>query len=723
MKKLFAIVIIVALVASMLTALPANIARAAQPALPDYEAVDWQSGLAGQVPMPTITSGDDAAAAAASAVLSSVDPPAVGYRAWDWYLRAVGRSIYGSTTNYAYMTLRALSGNVEVWVADDQLLMYYHNATYSDPRNANPQDWNVTDAMCQYIADEFNNVIYPTDVNNFGAPADRDGTKNYFQYVYAPYPDRYTWIPTDNPQRVIIKIFNILDDNFYDPTYPSYVAGFFSPDYTSADYYDRNMIHVDNWNYSGRLGPMGYSWYPGRTVTRPYVYESTVAHEFQHNIHNDQNPGDETFMNEGCSMYAELMCGYGIETNYFNYYFYAPDNSLTVWGDLGDYDILADYGQVALWTTYLSDHYGGAPFVKYFVTSGIGGIYGINAALKHFGYRDTFDDVYRDWRLANLIRADFPGCDKYNYKSINLNDPAIIPVRQYGVNGMPVPQTTGTSFGNTTALNGHDTGVSRLGAYGSDYIKFTNWKQLGYIYFDGDDNAAVPPGWTMTSDGWWSGDGVDLQDTSIVGSAKVKSSDPTLTIVTRYGIESFWDFGFVQVSTNNGKTWTSLSNENTTSDHEVNARYYIVANLPGLTDYNPEFWVGLPGWTTMTFDLSAYAGKNVMIRFRYMTDWGSTYEGWWINSAIVSGKPVTLSLLPEKAHYQVTVVQAIVCNGKTTYIPYDMCLTDASQKGMGIAFAKNPGYAILVISPTISLGDTDYTFQVTKTPQFRFFCP
>ena len=175
----------------MLAAIRENVARATQPALPDYEAVDWQSGLAGQVPMPTMTS-EDYAAAAANAVLSSVDPPAVGTRVWDWYLRSLGRAIYGSTTNYAYMTLRAISGNVEVWVADDQLLMYYHNDTYSDPRNANPQDWNVTNEMCQYIANEFNNVIYPTDVNNFGAPANRDGTNNYFQYVYASYPERYS---------------------------------------------------------------------------------------------------------------------------------------------------------------------------------------------------------------------------------------------------------------------------------------------------------------------------------------------------------------------------------------------------------------------------------------------------------------------------------------------------------------------------------------------------
>ena len=144
-------------------------------------------------------------------------------------------------------------------------------------------------------------------------------------------------------------------------------------------------------------------------------------------IHDDYNPYDDAFMNEGCSMYAELLCGYGIEAAYLNSYFATPDNSLTVWGDQGDINILADYGAAALWTIYLSDHYGGAEFISHFVQAGIPGIEGINAALAYFGYDVTFDDVYRDWRLANLIHSDFPGCGKYNYKSIDLNDPEIIP--------------------------------------------------------------------------------------------------------------------------------------------------------------------------------------------------------------------------------------------------------------------------------------------------------
>jgi hypothetical protein len=199
----------------------------------------------------------------------------------------------------------------------------------------------------------------------------------------------------------------------------------------------------------------------------------------------------------------------------------------------------------------------------------------------------------------------------------------------------------------------------------------------------------------------------------------VDSANPTLTLVTKYGLESYWDFGFVQVSTDNGQTWTSLANAYTTSDYYTDVQE-IIDNLPGLTDYNPDW----PDWTTMTFDLSAYAGSTVMINFRYMTDEGANYEGWFINTADVSGTALTLTPYPPytKASFKVTVVHAIVCDGHTIYVPLEMWLTGTTQKGMGVGYAKRPTYVIMVVSPIMHEGTVDYNFQVTKTPLFKFLC-
>jgi hypothetical protein len=413
-------------------------------------------------------------------------------------------------------------------------------------------------------------------------------------------------------------------------------------------------------------------------------------------------------MNEGCSMYAELLCGYGIDPTYINSYFYTPDNSLTVWGDQGDINILADYGAAALWVAYLSDHYGGADLIRYFVQSGIPGIDGINAALKAFKYKVKFEDVYHDWRLANLIHADYPGCGKYNYKSINLSDPSIIHVRMYEVGGIPVPWTKGTSFGNTLTILGYDTGVSKIGPFGTDYIAFENWTKPGLISFDGDDTAVY--GWTYLEEYgvWWS-NGENLMDTLLVGKAYVNPSNPTLVLTTYWDIEEGWDFGFVQISTDGGQTWTSLENEYTTYEHDPDAHPAIVANLPGLTGCSED-------WITMDFDLSAYSGMNVLVGFRYMTDWATLYEGWYIASASVSGTQLTLTPVYPEADFQVTVVYAYVIDGKTLYIPFDMWLCDKTETGIELAYAKKPNYVILVVSPTMHKGWVDYQFKATPLP-------
>jgi immune inhibitor A len=612
---------------------------------------------------------------------------------------------YYGVYRLSVFTLRAIGPNTEIWVQNNLAW------PSGDPRVPNPPI--ILDSEIAYLLNEFETKIYPTDTSYFGMPAVRNGSNAVLPSLLGLPDDYYA----EGNNKNVILVSNIRDANYYVPSYPYYVAGFFSPSFDDV-YFDRNIISIDCYRWELRLGPAGTEWISGQTVNRPYVYESTIAHEYQHLIHHDWNPDDDTFMNEGCSMYAEFLCGYGIDPTYINSYLYTPDNSLTAWGDQGDINILADYGAAAMWLMYLNDHYGGAATISYFVKNGIPGIDGVNAALAHFGYKHTtFDDVYRDWRLANLIHTDFPGCTKYNYKSINLNDPTYISAFTHTISGLPVPETKGTDFGNTITVLGYDTGVSEIGPYGSDYIKFQNWAKPGYIYFDGDDFAYLP-GWTMTADGWWSGTGVDLQDTSIIGTATVSVLDPTLTIVTKYGIETLWDFGFVQVSTDNGATWTSLSNAYTTSSHDPSAHPDIIANLPGLTDYNPDW----PDWTTMSFDLTAYAGQTIQIRFRYMTDWGTTYEGWWINSATVSGTPLTLALaaVGYKTTFQVTVVQALVCCGKTLYIPYDMWLTKDTNKGMSVGIAMKPSYVLLVVSPLMDQGFVDYKFQATKLPIFKF---
>ncbi|HRU81851.1 MAG TPA: immune inhibitor A, partial [Candidatus Methanomethylicus sp.] len=117
---------------------------------------------------------------------------------------------------------------------------------------------------------------------------------------------------------------------------------------------------------------------------------------------------------------------------------------------------------------------------------------------------------------------------------------------------------------------------------------------------------------------------------------------------------------------------------------------------------------GFPGWVSMTFDLSDYAGETVMIAFRYFTDWYTSYEGWYVSDVKVSGNSVALQGNDyPAADFEVSMVQAVYLFGRWRYLPVDLSLNKYNVGSM-LAYAKAPSYVVLVVTPIMNVGATDY---------------
>jgi hypothetical protein len=125
----------------------------------------------------------------------------------------------------------------------------------------------------------------------------------------------------------------------------------------------------------------------------------------------------------------------------------------------------------------------------------------------------------------------------------------------------------------------------------------------------------------------YSGQGDNL-DRAIVRAVSVPADDATLTFDTAFEIEEAYDGGFVQVSTDGGETYTTLANENTSTE------WSSEVPGPGLTGSSG-------GWRTETFDLSDYAGQEVLLAFHYVTDGAVAPEGWWVDDVAVGGTVVS----------------------------------------------------------------------------------
>ena len=131
---------------------------------------------------------------------------------------------------------------------------------------------------------------------------------------------------------------------------------------------------------------------------------------------------------------------------------------------------------------------------------------------------------------------------------------------------------------------------------GSDYVRLRDAagnalaaKDISSIEFSGAaKHAPAPMEWQsvlQAGDAVLAAGAADNIDRSIVRTIAVPATgDRTLTFDTKYETESGWDFAFVQVSTDDGLTWRSLANANTTTEHDPAARSSIIAQLPGLTE-------------------------------------------------------------------------------------------------------------------------------------------
>ncbi len=602
---------------------------------------------------------------------------------------------YNGESFFDTFELRAIGMVAELWVQVDM--------AYPDGRDVPV----ITDEQVNYMLEEFENDIAPICNDYFGVPDFHDGSNS--QLVIDGVVPEGTY--EDESGRTVILVSNIRDTAYYVRSYPYYIVGFYWSYFERQ--FDRNIISIDSADWENRVGD---------DAARPNLYEATVAHEYQHLIHDDYNPEDDTFMNEGCSMYAEPLCGYPIDWGSINSFLATPDNSLTVWGDQGNINILADYGQGLLWSKYLSDHYGGVDFISYFVQTGIPGIEGINNALENFGATESFEEVFYDWTLANLLHTNEIGNGKYNYLTIDLGCEDADPIRVYDVKRPWIPPKTGADFGQTKTILHKNTEVYLVGSYGTDYFMLSGLSESmsQEFIFDGND-VANPPIWTrVDQDGdgdleWYSTSAGPEKDLSMNTVINVPTGTATLSFETYYDIEELWDYGFVQISDDNGETWTSLENEYTTMDHDPDAYPAIVENLPGLT--------GSFGWDTMHFNLTRYAGQTVRLSFRYMTDWGTENPGWWVDNIKINDVLIdnaddmvvfTTPPLPE-TDFVVSIVDVTVINEIPSYNDvFELSLDDINEFGsLDLSgYIHEDGYLIVIVSPTV--GPADYTYEITR---------
>jgi hypothetical protein len=331
-------------------------------------------------------------------------------------------------------------------------------------------------------------------------------------------------------------------------------------------------------------------------------YEGVLAHEMQHMIHWNVQRNRDVWLDEGCAETAMALNGYtvgGSDTAFRT----RPDVQLNAWSDTPD---PVHYGAAYLFVRYLMEHYGDADFLKSLMASPGTGVDAVTGALQRQGHAETFEDVFKDWIVANYVNDPLVGDGRYAYDALGGHVTAGTRIIRYPANPDPV---TGS-----------------VHQFGADYISLERGGGDTVVEFQGA--TTVPLVQTQPHSGryFWYSNRRDSADTTLTRAFDLsKVSKATLDFWTWYNIEGDFDYGYVEVSTDGGKTWTTQKSRYTTDTNPNGANYGH--GYTGPSGHSSQSKAA-PQWLHVNVDLSAYAGQQVLLRFQYLTDEGFNAPGW-----------------------------------------------------------------------------------------------
>lgn len=425
---------------------------------------------------------------------------------------------------------------------------------------------------------------------------------------------------------VYILIHDIKDSYAPDSGVRVYIAGYFSPtDQTSGTYSNRkDLINID--------------CYPQNPASQGAL--ATVAHEFQHLVHNGRDPQESSaglWVEEGCSEYSEVMCGYPLRQP--SYYLLHPERTLS---DFNAQDQnLWDYQKVALWTYYLGEKFG-PELIGEIVKEPKHGIEGVRSALIKRGISLTFEQIFANFAVANY--ADNPALDASGY---------------YAYNKIRLPSLPASTPHRVYPLSDQSKSVPR-------------WA-MGYIRFTGEDTTAVlhlqnQPGALMRARFYESGTPGRLEE---LGWDDNNAAGYSLKAIGR-GADAVVMVAISQESPN-------AFTYNVTSEFRDNNAPLILSGPREL----------LPMANTVTIAWETDEPSSGLVEFGTTTSYGRTA----VDTSMVTSHSLTLSGLQANTtyHYRLGVTDAYG-NGPRYSADFQFTTTPAASQGVvtlqqGHAFA------------------------------------
>ena len=331
------------------------------------------------------------------------------------------------------------------------------------------------------------------------------------------------------------------------------------------------------------------------------TFAGRLAHEYLHMILWNPEYNEDHWLNEGLAELAYYLAGAPPSTDHFRnkdkYFAQLSHIQLTSWPELrfgdDDHTGLAQYSAGKHFLVYLLEQYG-PRLIKDIFTNPQPGVASIREELDHLPGKPQFDEVYANWLIAKLIDRPEMSQGQFGYQ-------------EYPLNYFPYMEEVQSSEGGPLQ--------EKLPPYGARYYLIKSQEPV-QVSFSGTGLAQLTPDNPPTGNFAWYSNRGDESEFSLTRSFDLTGiNSATLNYKIWYELDEYYDYAYLEVSSDGGQTWEILKTAHCT---EINIHEQALGC--GYTGATTD-------WLSESIDLDPYTGQEIMLRFQLLTDYNTNRDG------------------------------------------------------------------------------------------------
>lgn len=403
------------------------------------------------------------------------------------------------------------------------------------------------------------------------------------------YEGLYAYFGSWEPAGGRVHIIHAAPETLCDDADTCGLAGYFS----SRDLLPRA---ISPWSNERAMFVMNVRQFGGET------YLDTLSHELRHLLGHEYDRGEEDWFVEGAAMLAEDLAGFpSIPQARGILFLENPDQQLNSWTD--GYTI-PHYGQGYLLNRFLYDQLG-ADLYREYTMNPRAGLDAVDEIARSNELDISGETLWLNWLVAMALNGAPDAAEAYRW-----DGPSLGPVS------------------TTSAINLPASFETTVNQFAADYYELPSSGTVA-LDFAGRSSVSLLGVPAPSGSSYWYAQRANSSNPRLTRVFDLRGIDTaTLHYKVFADIEQGYDFAYVSISTDGGRTWRGLQADG--------MQGLDMTDDPSDSALTDRFYTGRIGeWQAESIDLTPFTGQEVLLRFEYVTDLVLTFGGFAVDDIAV----------------------------------------------------------------------------------------